>query len=195
MKNIIKILGISVLAVMMVVTCFSVTAMAQAPTARRFKLNGSMDMDWKTLDPDKGDSTDITEYNVLVGVGYFITDMFEVGPEIGYLSTEKETSGSKDENTMWSLGVKANAHFNLDMQMVPYVGVNLGFGSIDNGDTDDSSFLYGVQAGVDYFITESVSVNPELRYTMGSFKLGSPGNEMDYDYSDLSLMIGIAAHF
>jgi len=192
MKKILKGLGVFVLSVAMV-GVFSLPVMAQAPTGRQYKMSGSFnlessDLDFKT-NPDEDDDT----YKLVVGVGYFINDMFEIGPEIIY-NYEKEDN---EKLTAWALGVKANAHFDTGSQVIPYVGLNFAFSSLDISvpglNADDTSIMYGFQAGLDYFLTENLSINPELRYTTGASYNLKGYDELDI--SSMELMVGIAAHF
>jgi len=193
MKGILKGFGVCILLAILV-GAFSLSAMAQAPKSRNFKINALINMNNETYKPDDG-KLKLNGYNILGGVGFFINDMFEVGPEIS-VGQSKTDFGDGDELTFsqWALGVKANAHFNTDTQVIPYVGLNLAFASrkleIFGDSTDDTAPLYGLQAGLDYFITEKVSVNPELRYTMGKFSFDGD----DTDYSNLSFMVGFAVH-
>lgn len=204
MQRILKVFGVCLLIVLFI-SLYSLSAMAQAPEGRKYKLNGSMNLDWMGVDPDGDFNIDYTKYEISVFLGYFLNDMFELGPELSYLQIEgEEEEGSwsaSETRTMWSIGVKANAHFNLNSpKVMPYVGVRLALASLefeeeetgeDSWSEDDTSFIYGVQLGMDYFITSSVSVNPEISYSMGTFDI--EGTDVDWD--DLSFKIGISAHF
>lgn len=188
MKGILKGFGVGILSAILV-GAFSLSAMAQAPKSRNYKINALINMNNETYDFDGG-KLKLNGYNILGGIGFFINDMFEVGPEISIGESKIEGGGDETTFSQWSLGVKANAHFNTDTQVIPYVGLNLAFANRKLDEDDDTAPLYGLQAGLDYFITEKVSVNPELHYTMGKFSFD--GN--DADYSNLSFMLGFAVH-
>ncbi len=163
------------------------TAQVAPPNGRRFKIGMGINLDWDKLDPENGDSIDINKYLVTLNIGYFITDMFEVGPEIYYSQEEIEDS----EMTKWAFVIKGNAHFSTGTQVIPYAGLRAGMSSIDFDGEDDTTFTYGAQLGLDYFIAQNVSVNPELRYTRTTYKI----NDVDWDSDDISLVIGFGIHF
>ena len=186
MLNSLKKVGICFISALLV-SAFSLSAMAQAPTGRKYKLNALIDMDWTNQDIENGPETDIEKFMAKIGMGFFLSDMFEVGPEITYSKYDDEV----DEMTCYSLGAKGNIHFTLGEAVISYAGLNLSYSSIDYGTNDDSTFTYGAQIGMDYFVTEKMSVNPELRYTMGAYSF----NGGDVDISDMIFMVGIAGHF
>lgn len=212
MKGILKVLGAGIVSIVMI-GIFVLPALAQAPVTRRFKMNMLIDMSNEKYDYDKGPERKLTGYDILGGVGFFMGGMFEVGPEISYgqfKMTDKSGIGiqnTESKVTQWAIGAKVNAHFNPTGKVCPYIGANLGFANreweldkpsnnpvggciLDRETDDDTAMVYGVQAGLDYFLADSVSLNPELRYTMGKFSYKAD----DADYTNLSLMIGLAFH-
>ena len=87
--------------------------------------------------------------------------------------------------------IKLNSGYNIH-----YVGLNLAFSNLGikipgDIDEDDTAFSYGIQAGLDYFLTDNVSINPELRYTKATYDFHGE----DIDVSSFKVLIGIAAHF
>ncbi|MEW6380365.1 MAG: porin family protein [bacterium] len=199
MKGILKVLGAGILSVVMIIF-FSMPSLAQAPATRKLRINMQVDVANEKFDYDSGGELKLTGYDILGGAGFFMGGMFEVGPEISYGQSKIETSnGGHDEAkfTDYALGARVNAHFNPTGKVCPYIGANLAFANREyeyeqpvRYSTDDSTFLYGAQAGLDYFLADSVSINPELRYTMGKFSFDGD----DADYTNLSLMIGFAVH-
>lgn len=187
MLNSLKKLSICIISTLLV-GAFSLSAMAQAPTGRKYKLNAQINMDWMNIDPETGQDYDVEKFMAKIGLGIFLTDMFEVGPEITYSKYDKENS---EELTCYSVGVKGNAHFTVGDSVISYAGLNVSYSSVDDGADDDSTFSYGGQVGMDYFVTERMSVNPELRYTMSTYSFDGG----DVDVSDIILMVGIAGHF
>ncbi|MCL6582485.1 MAG: porin family protein [bacterium] len=197
MKRIFKILTVGILSAVLI-GVFSLPVFAQAQEGRKFKVNTLMEVNNEKFDFDAGGEIKSTGYNVLGGVGFFMWEMFEVGPEISFGQVKIETeNGGHDETklTDWAIGARINAHFNPTGKICPYIGANLAFANRKyeyeqpiRYSTDDSTFLYGAQVGVDYFLAEHISFNPELRYTMGKFSFDG----QDADYTNISLMIGFA---
>jgi len=186
MLNSLKKVGICIISALLV-GAFSLSAMAQAPTGRKYKLNALINMDWINIEPETGQDTDVEKFMAKIGMGVFLNDMFEVGPEITYSKYDEEDT----ELTCYSIGAKGNAHFLVGDSVISYAGLNLSYSSVDDGVDDDATFSYGAQVGMDYFVTEKMSVNPELRYTMSTYSF----NGEDVDISDIIFMIGIAGHF
>ena len=186
MKRILIGLGVCVL-IAMFVSLIPISATAQGQAGYKYKTSMKVDLDWMSLDPEHGDSVDFNRFYVVLDLGYFINDMFEVGPEISY----KKFEFDEDEITDWSFIVKGNAHFSTNSEVMPYAGLRLGVSSLDLDDTDDTAFTYGAQLGLDYFITKNVSVNPELRYTRTTYTF----EDEDVDVDDISFMIGFGIFF
>ena len=90
--------------------------------------------------------------------GPFIDDArIQVGVSAGY-------SGS-DAIDVTSLGAFANYHFPGPSQLLPFIGVFLGYTNVDGtGPGDGNSTSYGLQGGVKYFINSSVALHGVLEY-------------------------------
>lgn len=195
MKRILIGLGVCIL-IAMFVSLIPISAMAQAQHSYRYKMDMTVNLDWMTLDPEGEGDLDLNTYIVALDLGYFINEMFEVGPEISYTQSEIKFDGESMETTSWSFVVKGNAHFSTNTEVVPYAGLRVGVSTLDMkmdelGSTDDTAFTYGAQLGLDYFITNNVSVNPEVRYTRTSYEF--EGTDIDAD--DISFMIGFGIFF
>jgi opacity protein-like surface antigen len=191
MKQILKGFG-AVILILTLVGLVTIPANAQTQSTRRFKTDMIFDLDFSTLKPDGAEGDlDVNTFSIAFDLGYFITDMFELGPEILYKKYELDESGDSLEISTWSLFVKGNAHFSANDDFKPYAGLRLGFSSLDIMDTDDTALSYGVQIGFDYFISENVSVNPELRYTMTSYEFEG----LDVDMDGINFMIGFGIFF
>ena len=176
---------------------FTVTARAQPLTGRKYKLNALVNMDWQTYEPEDADERDVEKFIAKLGMGYFFNEMFEVGPELTYQKNTYENEVNT-ETSSYSLGIKGNVHFNIGGLAVPYFGVNIAYGSLkveidefDEFDDDGTSLTYGAQVGMDYFVTERMSINPELQYTVGTYDF----DEGDLDVKGTIFIIGIAGHF
>jgi opacity protein-like surface antigen len=195
MKRVLTGLGVCIL-IAMFVSLIPMSVMAQTQTGYQYKMDMAVNLDWMTLDPEGEGDVDLNTYTVALDLGYFINDMFEVGPEVSYTLSEMEIEGESIETTSWSFVVKGNAHFSTNTEVMPYVGLRVGLSSLDMKipdfvDTDDTAFTYGAQLGLDYFITNNVSVNPELRYTRTSYEFEG----VDIDADDISFMIGFGIFF
>lgn len=183
----------------MLVSLAPISASAQAQNGHKYKVDMKVDLDWMSLDPENSSDMDVDTFSVAFDVGYFINDMFEVGPEVSYMKEEVDYGTGTDKTTSWAFVVKGNAHFNTNTEAKPYAGLRVGLSSLDLDYTDDTAFTYGAQLGLDYFITNNISVNPELRYTRTTYKLDydgdGPGPKEDTDVDDITFMIGFGIFF
>ncbi len=99
------------------------------------------------IDPDSG-------FDLQVGYGPFLNPNLQVGGTVEFFDPDEGSSS-------YFLGAFANYHFPGTSAVLPYVGVSLGF--LD-GDDIDGDISYGIQGGVKYFLSSSVSAFGELRY-------------------------------
>lgn len=99
-----------------------------------------------------GDTPLGTDYNVELGFGYFFIDNLEVGLLGGYRDN--------DEFSLYNFGVRAEYNIDLDMPLVPFVGVaGLWAGAeADRSDRDEDTAVARVSAGVKYFIDDNVAL-------------------------------------
>jgi len=115
--------------------------------------------DWDlTLSGQGANDKDFDTFNVSAnfGVGYFLSDQFEVGMRPGVIIADGGSQYS------WSLPVFADFHFDLGNGWVPFVGANIGY-NIGGGNVEDS-WIAGPEAGVKYFVNGTTYVYGIVQY-------------------------------
>ncbi|MES2461732.1 MAG: outer membrane beta-barrel protein [Armatimonadota bacterium] len=95
-----------------------------------------------------------TNVNINGSYGPFLNPNLQVGGNFGYSKLEGSDS-------FYSIGGFANYHFPGTSAALPFVGVFLG---VADGGGSDSSFTYGVQGGVKYFLNPNVAATAALRF-------------------------------
>jgi hypothetical protein len=112
------------------------------------------------------------------GLGYFVTEMWEVGGQV--LGNWTFTDGA--DFGVLSLAPYANANFRLQRNLWLYAGPHLGLGVffIDAGAFDDTSVAveYGLHGGARFWVTPRASLFGEMRYTRA---------EADFDAGDVDI--------
>jgi len=130
-----------------------------------------------------GSSSDSTSLNIMGTMGYFMSDALEVS--VGSMGIVTASDGSDSKNL--ALFVEPNYHFNTSTAMVPYAGVHGGMFLSQSGETSNSVFEYGAQAGIKSFLSENVAFNTQLRYDRYSVE--------DSTTSQLALNVGLVFNF
>ncbi len=109
-------------------------------------------------------------FNFNPKAGYFITDKFAVGVELGIGSSKTEDSApgvptDETKTNSFGAGVFGRYYFlNLGQRFKTYAEAGVGFGGTkleDNG-TDvwkDKNFNVGIDLGINYFITDRFAIN------------------------------------
>ena len=182
-----------------------------------FLLNPISEVEYD-FDDDSSLESEESEYDLELGLNYYITDNFSVGGGFGYEYRESETKAynaagtltQDDEETesMSSVYLRADYYFLTSGQWIPYAGVHVGylFGSIEEKDNlaatkvevDLSGYMYGAQVGTKYFITDSIALDLSLRYSKlsleGSVDTGA-SLDFDTDGTELEAAIGFSVYF
>lgn len=129
------------------------------------------------FDPDGAAGTQIWTG---LGLGYFVVDNFELAIA--------GTFNYDDYKTGYQPAVGAQYNLNLGCKLVPFAGVNVGW-SIwnyqDGENTDD--FVYGAEAGLKYFITESLALSVSVDYdrSTGDIWMEKNGKMVDTNWGVL----------
>ena len=101
-----------------------------------------------------------------LGFGYFPIDKLEL-IAAGYFLHD-------DYDTGYHPALGAQYHVDLGCRLVPFVGVNLGWGIWDHKDADDQDgFVYGVEAGLKYYLTDNLAVSAAFDYDWSTGDLWS----------------------
>jgi opacity protein-like surface antigen len=110
-------------------------------------------------------SIDVEGFNVtLVTVqlagGVFINDSAQLGGSI----TTQSSDAEGETSTSRTLAGFFKFHFNTKETTVPYVGFQAGQTTVEFGSDSESAVSYGPLAGIKFFVSENLSVNPEVDY-------------------------------
>ncbi len=118
-----------------------------------------------TNDKNTEEKTSNFEFNPKVG--YFLTDKFAIGVELGVGSDKAETAGTEtDKNSNFNAGVFGRYYFlDLGQRFKTYAEAGLGMTSGKTKsfpattDTKYSGFGAGAGLGINYFVSESFAIN------------------------------------
>jgi outer membrane protein len=127
-------------------------------------------------------------FNFMPKAGYFIMDNLAAGINL-YVSTssEKDTDGDKDTETMLGIGPWARYYYPLD-NIYPFVEVSVGVGSTKyaydygNGQQEEkySAFLAGAGVGAAIPVGDNVTFDIMAGYMSVTAKEKDGGSESDY---------------
>lgn len=98
-------------------------------------------------------------------VGYFLTDKFALGVELGVGSSNAQTRGiSTSESSNFSAGVFGRYYFlDLGQRFKTYAEAGVGFGNTRTGigaaEVESSGVGFGAGLGINYFISKSFAIN------------------------------------
>ncbi len=107
-----------------------------------------------------------SSYQVLPRVGYFVSDNFSLGVQVGLGGRSFESGNTEDTYDEFVYGIFGRFHKNLSEKVYLYIEPNLTLGSGDatiptnNGslETDYSSLRLGVNPGIIYFLTDKIGL-------------------------------------
>ncbi len=149
-------------------TLLATTGFAQGtygPTGGQqlFSIGGALSR--QTID-FAGGSVATNSFNAQAGVGYFITDVHEVGVQVNE-SFSDSNPGPKTVST--GLAPYYNYNFRNSPRTWFYVGVHAGAQVTDSGGKSETDFAYGVHAGVRHWLSQSAAIFAEPRVTRSKF--------------------------
>lgn len=112
---------------------------------------------------DKNTEEKTNEFEFNPKVGYFLTDKFAIGVELGIGSNKEETAGTEtDKGSNFNAGVFGRYYFlDLGQRFKTYAEAGLGLTSGKQGlaDAKYSGFGAGAGLGINYFVSESFAIN------------------------------------
>lgn len=111
-----------------------------------------------------------------VAAGYTFSNNFRVEGELAYQQNNFSTTRSYTDHQLLFEGTNIHTlaglingyyDFKNSSKFTPYIGAGIGVGGIINKYTNDlgAAFAYQVGAGVDYSITDKITVGVKYRYT------------------------------
>jgi len=99
---------------------------------------------YMTQDTEGGDDIDVWFVNG--ALGYFLTDNIQVGAVGMYEGLDDGT----DDMDIYGVGAQGKLHFMTTNQMVPYIGGQILWANVDDGNNDGDGILYGPLVGMRY---------------------------------------------
>jgi hypothetical protein len=151
----------------------------------RLSVSGALSLG--EVDFDSGGSVDGDTYTLNIGAGYFIAESHELGFELGLLGVDVEDSDA----TILIARPRYSFHLVPSGPVDPYLGARGGIAMVDGNllglDDSDTGYTVGVFGGLNFFVSESVSIFAELGYDFFEF------DESEYD--EVRLTLGVSLFF
>jgi opacity protein-like surface antigen len=129
---------------------------------------------------------------VQVGYGIFLRDRLEGRATYSYTLLE-DVAGEDSDYKMSELGLVGEYHVEFGKDLVPYVGLAIGWGKSEFGSLDESAFVYGPIAGLNYFLADNVALDLAITYRFASADVFI--NDFQPEDHDLSSSIGLRVMF
>lgn len=105
-----------------------------------------------------------TQIWTALGFGYFVMDNLELEVAGAFIYDDYEIG--------YHPAIGAQYNINLGCKLVPFIGVNLGWGIWDYKDVEDTDgFVYGGEAGLKYFITDNLALSAAIDYDLSTGKI------------------------
>jgi outer membrane protein W len=215
-----KLLGIVVLSFVMVL----VSQSSFAQEAKKFAFGARVSYNIFQDDEIELFNTNIdTEYDSSVSISadftYLFNESFSLELSLGYLKTDMTVSRFGDklgygELTQIPILLTGRYHFSVNDKVMPYIGLGVGYYLNDMEDADgngdffddapsgvnsfaDDAFGFHLAGGVEYFVTDNVALNLDLKYVLLSTTIGFDGAGYDENDSTTlnSFVFGIGAKY
>jgi opacity protein-like surface antigen len=136
---------------------------------------------------DTAQEINTTIINLLYG--YFLTSRVEFAGNLSIIENDLGT----DESTQTCFELQGKFHFTGTASiMLPYLGVQAGVYTFDDGAEDISGNSYGMMGGVKYFVTPGASLNMEYSYRAMELK---DKDNVTHDAHMTVLGIGYSVYF
>lgn len=112
---------------------------------------------------DKNTETKTNSFEFNPKAGYFLTDKFALGIELGVGSDKEEVAGTDtDKNSNLNVGVFGRYYFlELGQRFKTYAEAGVGFNNGKEGlaETKYTGVGFGAGLGINYFVSESFAIN------------------------------------
>lgn len=112
---------------------------------------------------DKNTETKTNSFEFNPKAGYFLTDKFALGIELGVGSDKEEVAGTDtDKNSNFNVGVFGRYYFlDLGQRFKTYAEAGVGFNNGKDGlaEAKYTGVGFGAGLGINYFVSESFAIN------------------------------------
>ena len=140
---------------------------------------------------DKNTETKTSNFDFNPKAGYFVSDKFAVGVELMVGSNKTEVAGTEtDKGSNFNAGVFGRYYFlDLGERFKTYAEAGLGMTSekdgIGAGEVKTNGFGFGVDLGINYFITDSFAINFGLDNVLGynTSKVDTDGAKAESEFN------------
>lgn len=144
------------------------------------------------------DGPKISSFNIKPAVGYFVAENFMIGLSLDYeTSTIKFSSDKVTENSI-SVIPQVGYYFGKS-NVKPFLNAGLGFASVSNSDVDSNlnGTVLGINGGVAYFVSKSISLDFGVGYQSLSVKVDETNFTPSYTNTTSGFVsqFGIAVYF
>lgn len=123
------------------------------------------------------------EFEVGLTYGYVLQDNLEVGGRLNF--------SDNDDVSLFSLGGFAEYNFELESDVLPFVGVELSYISGDTGIENNSAAAISGYAGARYFLTDNVAIGAQLRLSAASDDVYASDNG-GAEGTDVTVLFGMS---
>jgi OmpA-OmpF porin, OOP family len=140
------------------------------------------------LEVEAGPSVDLDEdWMAGIGAGYALANGFRLEGELSYRNNELDAVGAP-EATAWAGMINGYYDFNRGGGWEPYVGVGVGYGSLDisGAPDEESSWAWQAMAGVAVPLTERLDLDVGYRF----FRMEDvefTGADVEYEHQAVTL--------
>lgn len=110
---------------------------------------------------DKNTEVKTNSFEFNPKVGYFLTDKFALGLDLGIGSDKKKIAGSDaGKNSNFNVGVFGRYYFlDLGQRFKTYTEAGVGLNSGKDGEAKYSGVGFGAGLGINYFVSNSFAIN------------------------------------
>ena len=135
-----------------------------------------------------------------IGIGYYFTRNFALEFDVG-LDYVKFTNNADQSQNLFFIPVQALAQLHLPIHdaVTPYVGAGYVYKFVENNQQSTKVYSTGgalVQAGIDFFPTESFALNFDVKYAISlKDKITDNSHVFKNTFSTLSFTAGVAIPF
>lgn len=159
---------------------------------------GSSNTTFKADNGQTEDGPKTSSFNVKPAVGYFVAENFTIGLAADFSSDTTKDDGDKSTTSSVSIIPQVGYYFGKS-KVKPFLNAGLGFASVSTSDSDisPSGTAWGINGGVAYFVSKSVSFDFSVGYQSVSLKIDETIVSPSFNVITAGVVsqIGIAVYF